>query len=94
MSDMLEKYTLKYKGKNAGKKEYNLSLKVAKDVEVTFKEIGNINEVYLRYDSTAQNENFEKTLKLLGNLIFNLFSIRNLDRVKEVKLVVTQLKSL
>ena len=68
MSEMLKTYSISFKEKKKDENVYVLNFKVAKGVKVTFKEVGDINEVYLRYDSTAQNENFKKNYKVTGKL--------------------------
>ena len=47
MSDMLKTYSLKFKGKKDGKKDYELNFKVANNVDVTYKQVGDINEIHL-----------------------------------------------
>ncbi len=68
MSNMLETYSIAFKGKKGKENNYKLKFKVVNGVKATYNEVDNINEVYLRYDSTVQNENFEKDYKITGKL--------------------------
>ena len=68
MSDMLESYSLDFKGKKNGRKDYDLKFKVAKGVNVTYQQVGDINEIHLKYDSTAPGDSNNKNYKVTGPL--------------------------
>ncbi|MDT0552840.1 hypothetical protein [Urechidicola vernalis] len=68
MSNMLESYSLDFKGKKNGEKEYQLKFKVAKGVGVTFEQDGDINKIQLRYgtggNDTQKNYNVKGPLNV------------------------------
>ena len=73
MSNMLETYSLDFTGKKDGKKDYDLKFKVAKKVNVTFKQVGDISEIHLNHDSTSSKVPDHKNYKVSGALRIQFF---------------------
>lgn len=73
MSDMLETYSLDFKGKKNGEKDYDLKFKVAKGVNVTYQTVGDVNQIYLEQDSTAPGGSKNKNYKVTGPLNVEFF---------------------
>jgi hypothetical protein len=83
MSDMLENYSLDFKGKKNGKKEYDLKFKVAKGVNVTYKQANNIHEIHLKYEATAPGTSNHKNYKVTGSLNVQFFQYVEVGLAKD-----------
>lgn len=68
MAEMLESYSLDFKGKKNDEKQYQLNFKVAKGVGVTFEQDGDIHKIQLRWgagsNDTQKNYNVKGPLKV------------------------------
>lgn len=68
MSDLLDKYTLSFKGKKGDDRDYEFSFKVAKEVKVAFLQVGDLNEIHLSHDPLASKDKYDKNYSIKGNL--------------------------
>lgn len=72
MADLLETYSLSCK-KNGNAKNYKLKFKVAKDVAVTFKTVGDVSEIHLNIDNTVSDNEHQKNYNVTGSLKVQFF---------------------
>ena len=74
MSNLLKTYSLSFKGKNNGEKDYELKFKVANGVNVRFNQVGDVYEVHLDSvkENTTSNEK-SRNYKVTGPLNIQFF---------------------
>lgn len=71
MADMLKSYSLDFKGKKNGEKDYELNFKVANGVGIEFQTDGDIQKIQLRWNSGTDAP--KKNYKVKGPLKVQFF---------------------